>query len=302
MNEPSGQVDDPHGFAHVQREDLAPRGQSRSLQHELHRLFDAHEVTGHRWIGDRDRAPALNLAKERGDHASPAPHDVSEPDRTEHTPDRLETPDDLLGEPLGAAHDARRSHSLVRGDQHQAVHAGHGRGVRDGGSPDDVREQRLPRMGLEYRHVLVCGRMEDHLRSPGHEQLEDLVPFPDVGKHGLHLGTRVEAGHRVVEVALVMIEQDQRGRHERRHLTSDLGADRPAGAGDHHPASSQEIGHGLQIRLHLLASQEILDPQIPDVPSGDPTTEGLPNRGQHAEGNVALLAERGHLADDLSGG
>ncbi len=79
---PLGQVEDADGLAHLQHEDLAaPVGQHRRLEHQLHRLLDAHEEPGHPGVGDRDRAAAGDLAGERGDHAAPAAEHVAEADR-----------------------------------------------------------------------------------------------------------------------------------------------------------------------------------------------------------------------------
>ena len=58
-----------------------PSGERRRLQHELHRLADAHEEPGHAGVGDRDRAALGDLAGEGGDHAAPAAEDVAEPHR-----------------------------------------------------------------------------------------------------------------------------------------------------------------------------------------------------------------------------
>ena len=66
------EVDDAHLLAHLERVDLAAPGHRRRLQDELHRFLDAHEVAGHRGIGDRDGSSRLDLPKERRDHAAPA--------------------------------------------------------------------------------------------------------------------------------------------------------------------------------------------------------------------------------------
>ncbi len=117
----AGQVEDRHGLAHVEQEDLALVGHRARLEHEAHRFGDGHEVAGHVGAGDRHRAAVEDLVEERRHDAAAAAEDVAEPHGDERpvvAPADVE--DDLLGDALGGAHDRARVCGLVGGHVHQA--------------------------------------------------------------------------------------------------------------------------------------------------------------------------------------
>ena len=78
--EQAGHVDDAHGLAHVEHEGLAAAADGAGLDDQLHRLLDGHEVAGDVGVGDGDRAAALDLGVERGEHRAPAAEHVAEAD------------------------------------------------------------------------------------------------------------------------------------------------------------------------------------------------------------------------------
>ena len=57
--------DDRHGLPHLEHEDLAAVAHRRSLQHQLHRLRDGHEVAFHVGMGDRHRPARCDLVAGR---------------------------------------------------------------------------------------------------------------------------------------------------------------------------------------------------------------------------------------------
>src|SRR5688500_17353501 len=59
-----GEVDDLHGFAHVEDKYLSARTKSAGLQDELRRLRYRHEIPGHFLIRNRDRLSTFYLFAE----------------------------------------------------------------------------------------------------------------------------------------------------------------------------------------------------------------------------------------------
>ena len=68
-------------------------------------------------------------------------------------------------------------------------------------------------------------------------------------------------------MGLVVVEEREARRLEVADLPRDLGADRPAGAGDQHALAPQELPHGGEVGLDLLPAEQVLDPQVAQVAS-----------------------------------
>ena len=72
--------------------------------------------------------------------------------------------DDQLGDRLRRAHHAGRIHRLVGGDQDEALDAVLASACGEDPGADDVVLDRLARVRLHQRHVLVRGGVEDEVR------------------------------------------------------------------------------------------------------------------------------------------
>ncbi len=72
---------------------------------------------------------------------------------------------------------------------------------------EDVRRHRLDNVGLENRHVLMRGCVEDDLGLPAREHLEHGVSMRDVGENLFTFAVGQLAN--VVQMSLVMVEHDQ---------------------------------------------------------------------------------------------
>ena len=136
------------------------------LQHQLHRLRNGHEVAAHLGVGHRDRAAAPDLPQERRHHAAAAAEHVAEPHRDEVPPAGLgDLLHDLLGDPLGGAHDVGRAHGLVGRDEHEVLDPELGGELRDVPGAEHVVGDRLADVALHQRHVLVGRGVEDGVRA-----------------------------------------------------------------------------------------------------------------------------------------
>ena len=146
--------------------------------------------------------------------------------------------DEHLGDALAGAHDARRQDGLVRGDEDEALDAGGDRGVEEGHRPADVDVDRVRRMLLHHRHVLVGGGVEDDVRAPPVAMSRSMagrlatlarwarsspLPWPRERAH-------LELALDQVEGALGAVHEDEAARAERVDLAGELGADGAAGA------------------------------------------------------------------------
>ena len=106
----------------------------------------------------------------------------------------------------------------------------------------------------------------------------------DVGEDRLR---RVEQGPSVndswtlVERALVAIEHHQLGRHEPVELAAQLAADAAACTRDEHPLAGEVVGDLVEVRLDLVAAEQVGLAQVADVADTDGLLEQLVHGGQH---------------------
>ena len=162
------------------------------LQHQLHRLRDGHEVAAHLRVGDRHRAAGLDLPQERRHHAAPAAEHVAEPHRDEVPLVRLgDLLHDLLGHPLGRAHDAGRAHGLVGRDQHEVLDPELGRQLRHVLGAEHVVGDRLGDVALPSA-ARACARRRGRPRRGG--SCSKTCRIRSRSRTSAMMGTAVDAG------------------------------------------------------------------------------------------------------------
>ena len=151
--------------------------------------------------------------------------------------------------------------------------------------------------------MLERGRVEDHLRAAGLEQLGDELGVADVAEHRVvrvQQGPAREAELDGVQGGLVAVEHDQLGRVEPRDLAAQLGADRAAGAGDQHPLAGEVRRDRPQVGVDHVAPEQVGDVDVADV--GDRGTAGLEQLAgsrQHLDVEPALRRSAADLPDRL---
>jgi hypothetical protein len=259
------EVHDLHRLAHVEHEDVAALADRPGLDDELYGLRDGHEVALHVRVRDRDRPAPGDLAPEERDDAARGAEHVAEADGDEARavrPARRGGLDQPLAEGLRLAEHVLRSHRLVGGDEHEALHAALGGDLGDDPRANDVVSHRLERVRLHERDVLVGGRVEDDIGAVAVEEPPDLHPVLDVGEHGygrreapLVLQLALDRHERVLGV---LHEDDLRGA-ERGDLAAELGADRAARAG-HEDRRAGDVGRDRgHVEVDGVAAEHVLD-------------------------------------------
>ena len=213
--------------------------------------------------------------------------------------------DDRLGHRLGGAHHRARVDRLVGRDQDEAPGAGDGCRLRDDPGGDRVVANRLERVGLHQRHVLVGGGVEDDVGLEALHHLEHPVALLAVGENRLDPGEVPLGGELAVdleEVVLGVIEQDQQPRSDPGDLARELGADRAAGSGDQDDPVTQVGADAIELDHHGLAAEHVLDLDLAQL-SGqlDAAAKQLEDRRQGAHADVALARRGDHLAADRAG-
>src|SRR3569833_75050 len=79
----SGEVHDPNRLAHIENEDLATFAHGASLQHQLARLGNGHEVSRHVGMGHGHGTASRDLLSEDRNHASRRTENVPKANRNE---------------------------------------------------------------------------------------------------------------------------------------------------------------------------------------------------------------------------
>jgi hypothetical protein len=301
-------------LAHVEHEDAAAAADRAGLDHERDRLRDRHEEARHLRVGHGHRAAALDLAAEERDHGAGRVEHVPEADGDElrrHVVALAVRADDPLAERLRLPVDAVRVERLVGRDQHEALDPARDRDVGDDARAEDVVRDRLERVRLHQRHVLVRGRVEDDV---GPVALEDLAQPPLVAHVGEHGHARAEAAlvHELAldleERALGLVDEHDPLRLGARELAAELGADRAPGTGDEDGLARDVRRDRAHVDLDRLAAEQVLHLDRPDL-VGEVEIAGdqLVQARQRLHGDVlgardvddprALVARRGRDRD-----
>src|SRR5271157_5246552 len=223
-----GQVQDLYRFTHVEDKNLSPSAQCTSLEDQLRRLGDGHEVAGHLGVRDGHRLPAADLLLEQWDNAAIRSQDVAEPDRDQAAGASLSLGLHIhLSQTLACAHDARRMHGLVGGYHDKRLDTGTDRLIYQGPGPEDVILDCLTRIGFHQRHMFVGGCVENHVGPEFSESGAKARRVPDRSDQGNYFsvgGQCVEFPLEVEKTVLAMVEQNEPSGLESQYLATELRA------------------------------------------------------------------------------
>ena len=141
--------------------------------------------------------------------------------------------------------------------------------------------------------------MEDDRRAVLDEHLPHALLLLAVGQHGdrvQRVAVLDQLALDLEQVVLGVVEQDQpRGPHAR-DLAAQLGADRAAGAGDHHDAPGEVAADALDLHAHRLAPQHVLDVHLAHLAQQPPAGAQQLEHGRHRpHRHAALTARADHL-------
>ena len=206
---------------------------------------------------------------------------------------------DLLAHPLGAAHHGMACDSLVGRDQHEALNPGRLGAAQRVPCPHHVGLHRLNGVGLEHRHVLVSGAVEDYVRSLLGKDRAKLLGIADRGQclaHH-HRGAGAQLFREIEDAAFVDIQKDEAAGLECRQHPAELGPDRARRAGDQHGLSPHQLGGRRDVDVALRASDQVVGGQLAQRGAGarrEPThgfgnDEDRQPRGDADREEVALL-------------
>ena len=109
--------------------------------------------------------------------------------------------------------------------------------------------------------MLVRGRVEDDLGPVALEDLAHLRLVLDVAEIGMRGGEAPLVHELALDLEqrrLGVVDEDEARGAEVRDLAAELGADRPAGAGDEHGLAGEVRRDGLEVDLDRLAAEHVL--------------------------------------------
>ena len=176
LDQVSGQVHDPDGLTHVEDVHLTALRIRSRLQDQANGLTDGHEVARSIRLGDGQGQAIIQLSLEEWHDAAARAEDVAEANGRVRVARPLSgCHGEVLGEPLGRAHDADRLNGLVGRDEHEPGNAEVLAGTQQVARADDVRQRALRRIELDVRDVLQSRGMEDDVGScPSQDRIQRL--------------------------------------------------------------------------------------------------------------------------------
>ena len=295
-DEVPGHVVDLHRLTHVEDEDLAALRVVRRLEHQGDGLRDGHEVADDTLIGDGHRTALCDLLLEERDDGAVGAEDVTEADRDEVGLRALPVHhlDDHLTDTLRGTHDVRRVHGLIGGDQDEALHAGVGRGTGGLEGAHDVILDRFVRAHLHERYVLMCGRVEDHVRFVLLHHTADTVGVSAGADEGHEVQLRVlhdELLLDAVRVILVDVEDDELLRLVACDLTAELGSDGSATAGDEDGLPLDHTEDFFVVDLDRFATEKVEDVDVAELADADFAVDELVDARDGLQLTAALLTD-----------
>ena len=210
---------------------------------------------------------------------------------------------DHLGETLRCAHDVHWIDGLVSRHQHEFRHAGRSRRARDGKRPERVVADCLEAIiHFHHRHVLVRRRMKDHRGGEARDDFADARLILDVADEP----HKLEAGERSLQILLDAVqrvlghfEQHEARRIEARNLSTELGPDRPAGAGDHHRAVAEPVAQARSIEDDRIASEQVVELDLADAAELDSPADQVIVRRNRQRFDARLRADLSNAASDF---
>ena len=301
-----GHVVDLHRLSHVEDEDLAALRVVRRLEHQGDGLRDGHEVADDALVGDGHRTALRDLLLEERDDRAVGAEDVTEADRDEVGLRVLPVHhlDDHLTDTLRGTHDVRRVHGLIGRDQDEALHAGVGRGTGGLEGAHDVVLDCFVRAHLHERYVLMCSRMEDHVRLVLLHHTADTVGIPAGADEGHEVQLRVlhdELLLDAVRVVLIDVEDDELLRLVACDLTTELRADGAATAGDEDVLPLDHAEDFFVVDLDRFTTEEVEDVDVAELADADFSIDELVDARDGLQLTAALLTNVKDLRALFSG-
>ena len=183
---------------------------------------------------------------------------------------------------------------LVCGDQHEHLRAGLLGDLDSDAGCKQVVTNRLERIRLDQRHVLVGRRVENDRRLVVVEALPQHRAVLDVGEHR-HDSREVSFVHQFAidleEVVLGVVDEDQAFWSERHELAAELGADRATGARDQHGRVPEVRGDRGEVEVDGCPAEHVLDLHLSQLrrelaTAGDQLVDSRKGLDRHA-GNAA---------------
>ena len=313
LDELLGKVVDLHRTAHIEDHHLATLGHGRGLEHKAYGLGDGHEVADDLLVRHRNRHTRLDLLHEEGKHASPAAEHVAEAHRDHLGLRARHRAREELHHPLGRPHHVGRVDRLVGGDDDHLLCVVFLGTPQECVGAKDVGRDRLLRVELLQRHMLVGRCMEDQLRLVGRQDAVELRLVLHITDHRHDdvaplLLPVVEGQREIVELRLIDVQEDELARPVGEQLAADLAPDGAARPGDEDPLVVGHLRNRFSVNLDKRPAQEVGVVEVPQIQllgalldleeRGDDLHLGLRLLGRIDGGEHPLLLDLGDGDDE----
>lgn len=316
----AGEVDDFHGFSHIEDEDLAAAALGGALEHESYGFWDRHEVAGDIGVCDFDGAAVGDLFVEGRDDTARGAEDISEAHGHElrgmrfgRLTIRLEGLQKNFGEPFAGSHNVGGIDGFIGGDEDEPIDLIFSCQLGESGGAEGVIFDRFDRLTFHHGHVLVRCGVEEHLRGEAGEDVAHARFVADIG----HLGCDTAAITGVAQLLLDLEEkefglfdQDEAPGIVGHDLSAELASNTATGTGDHHHLIVEQLADVIGFQAYGVSAEKVLDfdgSQLADfdlsggeLVHGRHGSEGEPGFLEHFDDFADAFGGRaGHGEDDL---
>ena len=270
------------------------------MEDQLHSLGDEHEEPTHVRVRHRDRTTTLDLIHEQRHDAAIAIQDVAEANGHERgIATRAHVLHEALGHPLGRAHDTHRVDGLVGRNQHEAFNLVAVRGLGHDAGAENVVLHGFAAVRFHQRHVLVRRSVKDDLGCETSHDTVDAFRITHASDDHVQRHTAPALTNLAVngkQSVLVLIQHDEPGGAEGRHLSAEFGAYRTTGTCDEHTLAGNQRQHALGRQRDGRPRQEILGRQRSDLIDRNSPFEHVAQIRQHLDGQLVMLERTYNLA------
>ena len=267
------EVENLHGFAHVENKDLTTLSIGTCLKDEAYRFWNGHKEADDVRMRDRDRTSSFDLLLEEWDDRAVGTQDIAETNGYERRLGILRhSLDDHLTDALGCTHNVCGVDRFIGGDEYELFDFILLSSKSDVVSAEDVILYSFVRAVLHQRNMLMGSCMEDQLRVVFFKYNIQSVEVSHRTDDKAHIFVWVMVLEFLLEVVCGVFIDVQDHEHLRvllDDLSAEFGTDGSATASDEDDLVLDICCDFVDVVLNLISAQKVFYADFTQFGNGD---------------------------------